>query len=116
MEQRGVEIVDMDGVADDVEAEVVGFAMDMAFLDAAACEPHRETAVVVVAAVVAALHHRRTAEFAAPNDDRVLQEAALLEVLDKGGAGAVGFVAVVADGARQVAVLVPGFVEELHET
>jgi hypothetical protein len=34
----------------------------------------------MVAAVVAALHHGRPAELAAPDDECVLQHAALLEV------------------------------------
>ena len=40
---------------------------------------------VVVAAVVAALHHRRAAELAAPDHERVVQQAALLEVFDQRG-------------------------------
>ena len=62
-----------------------------------------------------ALDHRRAAEFAAPDDDRVLQQAALLEIRDQRGAGLVGVEGVLLDAGRQVAVLVPGFVEELHE-
>ena len=70
---------------------------------------------MMVAAVVAALDHRRAAELAAPDDQRLVEQAALLEVLDQGGAGLVGVVAVLLEVVDQVAVLVPGFVEELHE-
>jgi hypothetical protein len=70
---------------------------------------------VVVAAVVAALDHRRAAEFAAPDDQRVVEQAALLEILDQGGAGLVGVLAVAGEVLLEVAVLVPRFVEELHE-
>ena len=64
---RGVQVVDVDPVLDDVEAEVVGLAERDARLDAAAGQPHGEGVGVVVAAVVAALDHRRAAELAAPD-------------------------------------------------
>ena len=71
---------------------------------------------MMVAAVVAALHHRRAAEFAAPNHQRVFEQAALLEILDERGAGLVGVRdSSWSDVSDQVAMLVPGFVVELHE-
>ena len=38
------------------------------------------------------------------------------EIVNQGGAGLVGVRRVLLHACRQVAVLVPGFVEELHET
>ena len=111
MENRGVEVVHMDRVARHVEAEVVGRAVDVAGLHAAAGEPHREASVVMVAAVVAALHHRRAAKFSAPDHERVFQQSTLLEILHEGGAGAVGVAAVLLQIPREVAVLVPRLVE-----
>ena len=70
---------------------------------------------MVVAAVVPPLHHRRPAELAAPDDERVVQQAPLLQVRHQRGTGLVGVEAVLLDAGRQVAVLVPGFVEQLHE-
>ena len=70
------------GILDDVVAEVVGLAVDRAALRAAAGHPHGEAARVMVAAVVlvgqAALRVDRAAEFAAPDDERVVEHAALL--------------------------------------
>ena len=63
-------------------------------LDAAAGQPHREGVGMMVAAVVAALDHRRAAELAAPDDERVVEQAALLQVLDERRAGLVGVAAV----------------------
>ena len=60
-------------------AMLVGGAVAIAPFDAAAGHPHGEPVVVVVAAVVA-LRGRRAAEFAAPDDQRVLEHAALLQV------------------------------------
>ena len=66
----------------DVVAEVVGFAERHARLDAAAGQPDGEAARMMVAAVVGrrelALAVDRAAEFAAPDDQRVVQQAALL--------------------------------------
>lgn len=52
VEDGGVEVVDMDGVFDNVVAEVIGLAVDDAGLDAAACHPDGEASGVVVSAVV----------------------------------------------------------------
>ena len=56
----------------------------------------------MVAAVVAApLDHRRPAELAAPDDQRVVEHPALLEVLDQRGAGLVGVLAVLLEVVRR---------------
>ena len=94
-----VQVVDVDRVGGDVEAEFVGLAVHVTGLHSAAGQPQAEAAVVVVAAVVAALHHRRPAEFAAPDDDRVLQQAALLEIGHERGAGLIGVEGVLLDAA-----------------
>src|SRR5688572_4415363 len=52
LEHGRVEVADVDGVLDDVVAEVVRLAVDGAALEAAAGHPHGEAARVVVAAVV----------------------------------------------------------------
>ena len=51
VQDRGVQVVDVDLVLDRLEAELVGRAVDVAALDAAAGQPHGEAVVVVVAAV-----------------------------------------------------------------
>ena len=88
------------GFCDDVVAEVVGLAVDDAALDAAAGQPHAEVARVMVAAVVVlgqrALRVDGAAELAAPDDQRVVEQAALLEVDHQRGGGLVGVVALVA--------------------
>src|SRR5262249_30076713 len=93
VEDRGVQVVDVDGVLDGLEAEFVGGAMDMAPLDAAAGQPHGKGVVVVVAAVHLALvgagggelDGGRAAELAAPDDQRVVEHPALFQVLEEGG-------------------------------
>ena len=119
VQDRGVQVEDLDRVLDDVVGEVVGLAQGHARLDAAAGHPDREAARVVVAAVVRggelALRVDRAAELAAPDDQRVVEQPALLQVLDQRGRGLVGVVALAADLVRQVAVLVPAHVVELDE-
>ena len=70
---------------------------------------------MVPAVVAAALHHRRAAELAAPDDQRIVEQAALLQVLHQGGAGLVGVLAILLQVLLEIAVLVPRFVEQLHE-
>ena len=88
--------------------------------DAAAGEPHGEGVDVVVAAGrFADLAHRRAAELAAPDDERVVEQAALLQVVDQRGAGLVDVAALRRQMLLQVlgraAVVVPVGVVELHE-
>ena len=52
----------------------------------------REALDVMIAAV-AALRHRRAAEFAAPDHQRVVEHAALLQVRDQGRGRPVDFLA-----------------------
>ena len=115
VEQRGVEIVDVHRIGNGVESEIVGCTVHVAPLDAASGQPHRKGAVVVIAAVVAILHHRRSPELATPHHDRVVQEAPLLQVGDQRGARLVGIDRVCLDRLREIAVLVPRLVKELHK-
>ena len=62
----------------------------------------REAAVVVVAAV-GALGGGGAAELAAPDDQRVLQQAALAQVGEQAGDGLVGGSAVAGEGFLEVA-------------
>jgi hypothetical protein len=61
VQDRGVDVMDMEPVFDGMEAEVIGLADDDAFFHAAAGHPHGETIGVVVAAV-AFLGHGCAAE------------------------------------------------------
>src|SRR5260370_1983950 len=110
MEDGGVEVVDVDGIADDVVAVIVGLAVADAGLDAAAGEPHAEAAAVMVAAMIGggelALAVHGAAELSAPEDQGIVQQAALLEVLDEGGRGLIDVPALAADLPGQVAVLI----------
>ena len=80
MEDRGVEITDVMAVDDSFMAEVVGLAVARSPLHATACQKIGEALRVVVAATVGPLPHRLTAKLSSPDDERVIKEAAGLEV------------------------------------
>ena len=79
----------------------------------------REAARMMVAAVILrreiALAVDGAAEFAAPDDQRVVEHAALLQVLDQRGRGLVGVAALRRQLARDAFVMVPAHVIELDE-
>ena len=119
VQDRGVPIAEVDGVFDDVVGEIVGLAVDRAAFDAAAAHPDGEAARMMIAAVVllrqAALRIDRAAEFAAPDDERLVEQAALLQVLDEAVARLIDVAALVGQPAGDVGVRVPIVVIDLHE-
>src|SRR5438067_371031 len=77
-------------------------------LHPAAGAPHREPLDVVVATRPAlALEHRRAAELPAPDDERVTEHVAALEVVDERPRRAVRRPAAHAHELHEVAVVVP---------
>ena len=114
-----LEVVDVDRVLLRVEAEVVGAAEGHAWLDAAAGHPDRESFAMVIASVFfaigSALRVRGAAELAAPDDKRVVEHAALLQVLDQGSRGLVDVAGHLGQLVLQAAVVVPVAVIELDE-
>ena len=87
MEDGGVQIPDVDRIANDVVTEIVGFPMGHASPNAPSREPHRVTLGVVVASVIIpfedALTVDRAAELSPPDDQRIVKQTALLEVGDE---------------------------------
>ena len=62
-----------------------------------------------------ALRVDRAAELAAPDDQRVVQHTALLQILNQRGRWLVRLQALAANLLRQIAVLIPTAMEELDE-
>ena len=104
-------------------AEFVGHAVADAGLHAGAGQPAGEAVGIVVAALGALLEHRHAAELGAPDDERVLEQAALLEVADQRGGGLIEdrgmhvvlLLELVVAVPVQLAAAGVGAVEELHE-
>ena len=125
MHDGGLQVVDVDLVLHAGEAHLVGLAELEAALHAAAGHHDREAVGIVVAPEDlalgrAALAERRAAEFAAPDDERVLEQAAFLEVVDERhhrfvGRGHLGRQSVADVFLRAGAMEVPAPVEEVDE-
>src|SRR5215510_8643160 len=78
-EERRVQVVYMNSISNRVESEFVGLADCHAGFDSPTGEPDRKGLVVMIAAEAAirigiAFHHRGAAEFAAPNDQGVVEQ------------------------------------------
>src|SRR5579871_2348533 len=80
-----VQVVDVDLVRRRIETELIAGADGGASFGAAAGQPHGKAIRMVVPAIAAALNHRRPAELAAPDDERIVEQAALLQVGHKSG-------------------------------
>ena len=119
VEDGGVEVAHVHRVLDGIVGELVGFTVGNATLDARPSHPDAEVTWVVVAAVVGlgerALRIDGAAEFAAPDDQGVVEHAATLEVLNERPRGLVDVLALRLDVVREIAVLVPAAVEDLDE-
>ena len=112
----------MDASIDDLIAEFIGFAISKAALDAAAGHPGTETVGLVLATVLLnwggaaqILAPRCATEFTRPDDQRVFEEAARLQVLDKSRAGLVGLGGGLRQVAADVPVVIPAAKSDLHK-
>src|SRR5262249_46091240 len=112
VEDRGVKIVDFDLVGDRVISIIVGGTVDGSASDSSAGEPDGEPVGIVVAAV-SPLRHRRAAEFARPDDEGGIEQAASLEVAKQAGDRAVDGAGVVLVSGFQGRVLVPAVAADL---
>ena len=114
VEDGGVEVVNGDPVPDRVVSVVVRCAVVVAALGAGSTHPHREPVRVVIAAVVAASHlavedfaARGATEFAAAQDEGILEEAPGLKVVQKSGDGTVHGIGISAMALLQAGMLIP---------
>src|SRR5438132_127125 len=113
MQDGGVPIGDADFVFNGGEANVVGGAVGDAALDAAAGHPDGEAVRAVAAAVVADFQvgcqfvDRQPAKFAAPENERFVQETTLTQIVQQRGRRFVGLLADVRQFRRQLVVRVP---------
>ena len=122
VQHGGLQVVDVDavGLFGRIEAQLVGLADRLAGLDAAAGQPHGVGFDVVVAADRAAhLAHRRAAEFSAPDHQRLVEQPALLEVVEQSRTRLVDLTAGLLESFLQVlaaAVMIPFGVKQRNES
>ena len=123
VETGGMKIVDMDLIFDHAEAELVGGAISESVFHAAAGHPDGEAFLVMIAAGgrlragarIVFLDHWRPAEFAAPDDEGVVEQTSLLEIGEQTGAGLVGAQGLSGQTGVDALVVIPAFVEYLDE-
>ena len=111
MQDRGIEVVDVAWVCDNVVTEVIGLAVCDSTLNAAPSQPHAEVARVVVASVIlrgqCSLRVDCATKLTAPDHESAIEKSAAFEVCKQCGCRLVGVVALRRDVAGQVAVLIP---------
>ncbi len=78
----GVQVVNVNAILNGGESKLVRRAVGQSAFDPATGEPGSEAVVIVVAAV-GSLRGGRAAELAAADDQRLVEQAALLEVLEE---------------------------------
>ena len=119
MQDRGVQVVHMDGIASDVVAVIVGLTMCHPATNSSPCHPDRETARMVIAAIVRGAEVPLTvdgpSELATPDDQRVFEQTSLFQVANQCRTRLVDIASLVRKLSRQVRVLVPTHVEQLNE-
>ncbi len=117
--EGGLEVVDAHGVFGDVVTEIIGFSVGGSGAHAGSGQPHGKAAGMVVASGVGgfpiALAGDAASEFATPDDESVLEEAALFEVAQEGGGGLVNVGAPALAPTAEAAVVIPIGMEELDE-
>lgn len=120
VQHSGVQIVHVDGTIEDVVAVFIGEAMGDAALDSGPREPDAEAARVMIAAVIVPTHFPlaigRATELAAPDDERIVEQATAFQVHHQRGRGLIGLFALAGNATHHITVLVPALMEQLHKT
>jgi hypothetical protein len=89
MKYRRMQIMHLHPVLDDMQAEVIRSPYGGPAIDSAPGEQHGESIRMMIATRIRfairpeSLRERSAAEFAAPNDHRILQQSALFQILDE---------------------------------
>ena len=119
VQERGVEVMHMNPSVNDVVAILIGPAVSMSALDATTRHPGGVAAGVMIASetlfVQLALAIVGSAEFAAPDHQRVIEQAALFQIRDESRRSFVRFEALLGKLAGEVAVLIPSLVVKLDK-
>ena len=87
VQNRGLHVVDMDGVFNDVKAEFIGLAVRDPGSNAASGQPHGEGLWMVISSTAASqrgtgFDHGCPPELAAPDDERIIEQPAAFQVFD----------------------------------
>ena len=108
VQDRSVQLLDVEPVLDRLVAQFIGTADTDASLDAAAGHPHGESRGVVVApGAFGVLGRWLSAELASPDDERLVEQSASLQVAKQSRDGKVRIAGVVLMVLLQITVGIP---------
>ena len=113
MQHRGVQVVNLKLVFDHFVAILIGLTTDGAAFDSAARQPHRKRELIVIAAI-GTLRKRRAAKLAGPHDQRLIEQAALRQILQQAGNWLINRQSVVGMPFFKIIVLVPAVVTQIR--
>ncbi len=106
VKHRGVDVGHIVPVLDSMETDLIGSSMRDAAFDAAARQPYRETKRMMIAAV-GTLRARRPAELGREYHKCVVEQAALLQILEEAGDRFIYLLAKFGMSLLEIAVRIP---------
>ena len=118
VQERGLDVVNVNGRRDGEAAQLIDFAECLPGADAAASQPHRERCDLMIAADARGcrlLSDGGAAELATPNDKCLVQQTALFEVGEQHSAGSIGLTAHGGQALAEIAVMIPVTVAQMDE-
>ena len=119
MQDRRMEIVDVDRVFHNIIAEIVSFPINLATTTTSPRHPHRETAWMMVAAVVffgqPPLRINCPAKLTTPNDQRLIEQTPLLQILNQSITGLIDVTTLAGKPASHIRVRIPIVEIDLHK-
>lgn len=121
MENGCLKVVNVDGIFDDMKAEIIGFSISESPSYSTTCQPHRVRLGVVISSERSAkrrivFNHWRSPKLATPDDEGGIEQAALFEIVDECGRRLIRFFAVAGVVADESGVSVPAFVIDVDES
>ncbi|EDL59862.1 hypothetical protein PM8797T_15923 [Gimesia maris DSM 8797] len=84
MQQRGMQIVNMNLIAGRIVTVLIGCPMDVSFFDPRTSQPHRIPLRIMIAAIFP-LRDGSPSEFAAPHNQGIVQQSPLLQIRQQPG-------------------------------
>src|SRR5688572_14668802 len=120
VQERRLKVMNVYGIIDRGESKFIRATDGDSRLDPAACHPHRKGVDVMVASHgLSLLSHGGTSEFPTPNHESLVEQPALLEILDQCRAGPVNIETYLIKTRLQIlarpAMVIPIRVIELDE-
>ncbi len=120
MKDRGMQVIDMDGILHDIPTDFVCFTVFHSPLQAATGQQHGKGEWVMISpcvcrAAAAIFSQWSAAKFTSPNYHGLIQHASLLEILDQGRDWLINRLGIMEEVEVQFAVLIPRGVYDIDK-